>query len=265
MLRQYLTASRYALLELARNRLAAGLLLVFVPLWLALLGAAVGADPVAFKFGPTGAFLRVDGRHLTFLTAGINALTLIVGFLLFAMTRKGAAFDRRLVLCGYAQPALLLAKLTALVVASALVALYSVAILLVFWRPRDYALVWAGYFLAALAYGGIGLLLGVLVRSELAGFFFIIMFSLMDTSLQNPVANPLANAPWLRTLPAYGPMQVAVAGGFAPDFPWREAALALAWFAGFALLGLLIFWRRTRAWNARGRAAVALGTVAKAA
>ncbi|MCX4236991.1 hypothetical protein ACH4Y0_31910 [Streptomyces sp. NPDC020707] len=39
--------------------------------------------------------------------------------------------------------------------------------------------------------GGIGLLLSSLVRGELEGFFLIIMLSLVDTGLQNPVFNTL--------------------------------------------------------------------------
>jgi hypothetical protein len=259
-LRPYLTATRYGLLELARNRLALGLLLLFVPIWFALFGAVINGDPVPFKFNPTGELLQANGHNMVVLTAGFNALTLIVGFLMFSATRKGAAFDRRLVLCGYAKPVLMLAKLTALVVAAAFVALYTSLVLFAFWQPRALPLVWAGYMLAALAYGGLGLLLGVLMRSELAGFFLIIMVSLLDTTFQSPVENPVANARWLKAFPAYGPMQIAVAGGFtsvAPWTLWRELLFSLAWSAGFALVGLLIFWWRTHAWNARGRVPLA--------
>jgi ABC-2 type transport system permease protein len=250
-MRPYLTATRYALLELARNRFAFGLLLLFVPVWFGTLVALIPGDSVPFKLGATGAFIQASGRDLTALTAGLNALTLIVGFLMFAATRKAAAFDRRLVLCGYSQRALVAAKLTALTVASVVIALYSAAVLLVFWRPENIALVWLSYVLAALIYGGLGILLGVLVRSELAGFFLIIMVSLFDTLLQNPVENPVANAAWLKYLPAYGPTQVGVAGGFTSAVPWLEALVGLAWFAGFALAGLLIFSWRTRRRGAR--------------
>ncbi|HEX6819135.1 MAG TPA: hypothetical protein VF120_12225 [Ktedonobacterales bacterium] len=252
-MRQYLTATRYTLLELARNRLALGLLVIFVPIWFLLLGSVVPDTPVPFRFRSTGAFIQANGHDIMLLTAGLNALTLIVGFLMFAATRKAAPFDRRLVLCGFTQRALILAKLTALIVASALIALYTMAVLLAFWRPQSLALVWAGYAFSALVYGGLGILIGVLVSSETAGFFLVIMISLIDTGLQTPVENPVANAGWLAALPAYGPTQLLVAGGFTSFVPWREALLALAWFAGFALVGLLIFWMRTRAWNAHSR------------
>jgi hypothetical protein len=99
----------------------------------------------------------------------------------------------------------------------------------------------------ALIYGGFGLLLGVLVTNELAGFFLVIMVSLMDTTLQNPFGNPLGNQPLLKVFPSFGAMQLGGAGGFTTAVPWQDVGLSLAWFAGFALLGLLIFWRRTHA------------------
>jgi ABC-type Fe3+-siderophore transport system permease subunit len=89
----------------------------------------------------------------------------------------------------------------------------------------------------------------VLVSSELAGFFLIIMISLMDTLLQAPVENPLANKDFLAGFPSYGPMQVAVSGGFGHGISGGSIVLALAWFVGFALVGLVIFWWRTRAWQ----------------
>lgn len=240
------TAVLYSLLELSRNRLAFGLLLVFVPIWYALLAALITTQLVAFRLDATGAMLQVNGRNLTVLTAGFNALTLIAGFLIFASTRKGGRFDHRLVLAGFPQVTLILAKMTALVVASGAIALYAGLVLLAFWRPESFALVWLGFFCAALAYGTLGLLLGVLVTSELAGFFIIIMVSLMDTFLQNPVENPVANKPFLKMFPSYGSMQIGAAGGFTHNAPVVALLVALAWPAGFAAIGLSVFWWRTR-------------------
>ena len=63
----------------------------------------------------------------------------------------------------------------------------------------------------AAEYGALGLLLGVLVKDDLEGFFLIIMGSLMDTFLQNPLGNPLANRPVLEYFPSFGPTQFASA------------------------------------------------------
>jgi hypothetical protein len=246
----YLTATRYSLSELARNRFALGLLLIFVPLWYYLLGALIDNSPVAFKYAATGAMLQINSHNLTVLTAGLNTITLIVGFMLFALTRSGAAFDRRLVLCGYHQVTLMLAKLTSMMIVAALVALYAALALLLFWRPVSLPIVWLGLFGDALIYGALGLFLGAVVTSEIAGFFLVIMVSLLDTFFQNPLDNPLANKPALVYFPSYGPTQISVGGGFTHALTGYGLWQTAAWFVGLALLGLLCFWLRTRAWNA---------------
>src|SRR6185437_2931358 len=97
--------------------------------------------------------------------------TIIVGFSVFAAIRRTLAFDKRLVFAGYRQATLITAKTLAVAVVAAGVA--------------GWAAIWAAYTVIALAYGAFGLLLGVLVTSDLEGFFLIIMGGLMDTSLQN--------------------------------------------------------------------------------
>lgn len=72
------------------------------------------------------------------------------------------------------------------------------------------------------------------------------MGSLMDTFLQNPLGNPLANKPVLQWFPSFGPTQFAVAGAFGHTALWDYLALGLAWPAAFAAVGLLIFRARTR-------------------
>ena len=249
MIQAWLTSVRFALIEQARNRFALGLLLIFVPIWDWLFGALIPNDPVAFKLQSTGAFLQVNGHNLTVLTSGFNAITLIVAFMIFTATRRNAAVDRRLVLAGLPQPVAIAAKTMAIVVVAVLISLYGASVLLLFWHNAGFGAIWLGYLLDALIYGALGLLLGALVSSELAGFFLIIMVSLMDTLLQAPIENPLANKDFLIALPSFGPVQVAVSGGFGHGVPWSSVLLALAWFVGFALIGLLIFWWKTRIWS----------------
>ncbi|HXZ03944.1 MAG TPA: hypothetical protein VEH81_03875 [Ktedonobacteraceae bacterium] len=93
------------------------------------------------------------------------------------------------------------------------------------------------------------MLLGVLLRGELEGFFVIIMFSLIDTFTQNPVGNPAANQNFIVGFPSFAPTQISVAGGFTHLLPWSFVLLSLAWLATFVLLGLAIFWWKTRAWS----------------
>lgn len=253
MFHAWRTSVRFALIEQARNRFALGLLVLFVPIWDWLFGVMIPKGPVAFKLQSTGAFLQVDGHYLTMLASGFNAITLIVAFMIFNATRRNAAFDRRLALAGLPQLVSVVAKVTAIIVVSLLISLYATLVLLIFWRMPSFGAVWLGYLLDALIYGALGLFLGALVSSELAGFFLIIMISLLDPLLQAPIENPLANKDFLAGFPSYGPMQVAVSGGFGHQTPSGGILMGLAWFVGFALLGLAFFWRRTRAWNPQTR------------
>jgi len=68
----------------------------------------------------------------------------------------------------------------------------------------------------------------------------------MDTFLQNPLGNPIANKPVLAWFPSFGPTQFAAAGSLGHTALWGHLALGLAWPAAFAAAGLFIFRIRTR-------------------
>ncbi|MGE5289208.1 MAG: hypothetical protein ACM3ML_18835 [Micromonosporaceae bacterium] len=245
---QFPTAWRFALRNQTRNRLAGLLLGLFVPAWYLLLLAMTGHQQLNFRLYSTGQVLAVDGGHLSLISAGLNSLTIIVGFAVFAAIRRTLRFDKRLVFAGYRHATLIAAKTLAIAIVAAVVATYTAAVLLAFWRPAPagWLSILAGFTVIALTYGALGLLLGVLVNSDLEGFFIIIMGGLMDTFLQNPLGNPLANKPILRWFPSFGPMQFAVGGSFGHTALLAQLALGLAWAAVFAFAGLAIFRFRTR-------------------
>ena len=245
---QFPTAWRFALRNQARNRLAGLLLVAFVPAWYLLMQAIAGHQPLTFRLYATGRILAVNSGHLTLISAGLNSVTMIVGFAIFAAIRRTLAFDKRLVFAGYRQATLIAAKTCAIAIIAATVALYTAAVLLAFWRPAavGWLAIWAGLTVMALTYGALGLLLGVLVKGDLEGFFLIVMGGLMDTFLQNPLGNPLASKPVLEWFPSFGPMQFAVGGAFGHQALWGHLALGLAWAAAFAASGLIIVRIRTR-------------------
>ncbi len=245
---QFRTALAFALRNQSRNRMAAILLVAFIPIWYALMQAMVGHQALTFKLFATGALRSVDGGRLTLISAGLNALSLIVGFAVFDAIRKTLAFDKRLVFAGYRPGRLIAAKTLSVTIIGIAVAGYAALVLLAFWRPSppEWAAILTGYAVIALTYGAFGLLLGVTVRGDLEGFFLIIMGGLMDTFLQNPLGNPLANKPILEWFPSFGPMQFAVGGAFAHTTLWHHLLLGLAWAAAFAGLGLAVFWLKTR-------------------
>jgi hypothetical protein len=246
--RPFPVAWRFALRNQSRNRLAWLLLVGFVPAWYLLMLAITGHTTLTFRLFATGRILTVDGGHLTLITAGLNSVTIIVGFAVFAAIRRTLAFDKRLVFAGYRQATLIAAKTSAIAIVAAAVAAFTSLVLLAFWRPglSGWLAIGAAFTVIALGYGAFGLFLGVLVRNDLEGFFLIIMGGLMDTFLQNPLGNPLASNPVLEWFPSFGPTQFAVGGSLGHTALWGHLALGLAWPAAFAAAGLVIFWIRTR-------------------
>src|SRR2546430_14565300 len=195
---------------------------------------------VAFRLRATGATVTVDGHHRPQHTAGLSSIPRITEFVVFATVRRARPFDRRLVLSGYRPSALIAAKTCGALVQAVAIGAYAAVIMLFFWRPAGLWAIAVTFMLAAATYAALGLLIGVLVRGDLEGFFLIIMISMLDTFLENPVDNPLANKPILEFFPSYGPTQFAAAGAFHHQALMSMAAVSLSWTAAFALLGLLV-------------------------
>lgn len=239
-------ATRYEIAQHARNRIALALVVAFIPVWLMLVHLIIPGGPVSFYHNVIGQAVTLDANRLAMISGAMNAVTLIVGFMMFSAVRRSSDFDRRLVLAGYTRSALLLAKLIALALASAAVSLYATLVLVLFWAPDLLIPFYLSLTLSGLTYGGIGILLGVLFRTELAGMFLIIMISLVDVMVQNPIIAPSTRSGAVSLLPTYGAMQNAVGAAFTGDLSLGYFMLGLLWLVGAAVIGLVVFHRRTR-------------------
>ncbi|MGH7234325.1 MAG: hypothetical protein ACREF7_02670 [Candidatus Saccharimonadales bacterium] len=244
---QIAAAIKFSFKEQLANRFALGLLIIFVPIWYWLLGAITPSTLVPFKFGPTNSLIQINGHDLIFLTAGLNVLALILGFMFFHSAHKALRFDKRLTRAGLGRLKFILAKASALLVVTAILSLYTLLILLAFRHtPNNLFIIWLGFWLVSLIYGSFGLLLGMLLNSELAGFFLVIMLSQVDVFLQVPIGNPAANKAFLKLLPSYGAVQLSTAGGFTHDLALREFLICCGWVVFFLVVAFGIFYIRTR-------------------
>ena len=152
MRRQLDTAIRLSLAGQVRNRFAWILLIVFVPVWYLVIGSSMFAHAgAAFRLRSTGTTVVVDGHNLTLISAGLNSITLLTAFVVFAAVRRARFFDRRLVLSGYRPGALIAAKTSAALVQAVAVGAYAAIVLLFFWRPAGIWTVAAAFMLAAAA------------------------------------------------------------------------------------------------------------------
>ncbi|MFI6014109.1 ABC transporter permease [Streptomyces sp. NPDC051243] len=242
----FLTAVHYALIEHLRNRFAMVLIAVFIPVWSVLAFFCVSDTVAPFLLHATGQLLTPHGNQLTGISGALNAVTLIVGFMMFAVSFNGGPFDQRLALAGYPRAHLVLAKLTSLVLASAVVAAYATAATCAFWIPEQPALLAAALFGAGITYGALGVAFGSLLRREVEGMFAIVMTSIIDLALQNPLWSVSSNSGVVRYLPSYGAMQAATGAGFSSSPLPTYLLVQAGWFAGSAVIGFLTFHYRTR-------------------
>lgn len=247
MIAQFLTTLRLSLVEQTHNRFASLLLGLYLPTWYGIIYGLTEQASIGFRLRAFHVFVATSHQRLALLTAMLNATTLIMGFVALGAVRRSATVDRRLVLCGHAREALILGRLVALAFVSLLVSLYAVAALTPLTPLRHPGVVLAGTFGVVLTYAAIGVLIGVLTQGELEGFFLIIMLSLVDTFLQNPIGSAAANnRAIVEYFPSYLPMQIVVGGAVADHVAWWQFWGSLGWAAGFGALGLIGFWYRTR-------------------
>ena len=239
-------ATKYEISQHSRNRVALALIVVFIPVWLTLMHMIIPAGPVEYYHNITDRTVTLDGNRLTTISGAMNAVTLIIGFMMFSAVRRSMDFDRRLVLAGYARSALLLAKLLTLLAAAGVVSLYATVVLVLFWAPHMLVPFFLSLTLSGLTYGGIGIVLGLVFRSDLAGMFLIIMISLVEVMVQNPIIAPSSRSGPVVLLPTYGSMQNAVGAAFTGDLSVSYYLLGLLWLGATATLGLIAFHRRTR-------------------
>lgn len=245
-LRLFATATRYAVTEHVRNRFAMVLVAVFIPLWTMLAYLVMPDTAARMRLRATGEMLAPRGNEITEISGALNAVTLITGFMMFAATFSGHDFDRRLAMAGYPRAHLVLAKVAALAMASAAVSVYATAVTCLIWTPRQPVLLATALFGAALTYGVLGVGFGAVLRREVEGMFAILMTSIIDLGLQNPITSSGSESPVTRFLPSYGAMQASTAAGFSTAGLPGHVAIQLGWSAGAGLIALLAFHRRTR-------------------
>ncbi|MEV0990841.1 ABC transporter permease [Streptomyces sp. NPDC049949] len=240
-------SGRMACLEYARNRLAIVLVLGFVPLWLVLEKITFLSYPVTFHPGPPStAPVVVPGNAFSLIYAAANAITLIIGFLAFTATYRGRGFDRRLVRAGFSAPSLFAGRLAAVAVAAAATAGYTLAVILALIDVRRPPLVGFALLLAALTYASLGTALAAVLPGELEGMFVIIMISLLDSGLQNPMLNPHADEARFELLPTYGAVHAASSATFSTAEVTGHLTVQVTWYVLLTLLSLVCFRAGTR-------------------
>ncbi|MBP2405920.1 hypothetical protein SNS2_5495 [Streptomyces netropsis] len=242
----FTVALGFALTGHLRNRLAMSMIAFFIPTWIFLVRATALSKNISFSSSALGIEVTASMSRSIQVCSALHAVTVIAGFMMFMATFSAREMDLRLVLAGYPRVQLLAAKMAALLVITALLTCYTLALLRLSWPLTEPGAVAAALAAAILAYGGLGVMAGYLLRNELEGFFVVVMATLIDVGMQSPVSNPAGDQAWLSALPLYGPAQAALAASFTHTASFTCAARALPWFMATGLLALLVFCVRTR-------------------
>ncbi|MFC8869341.1 hypothetical protein ACFUAC_17020 [Streptomyces sp. NPDC057148] len=229
-----------------RNRLAMGMTVFFIPTWIYVVRATALDKGITFHTSALGTEVTASMNRTIQISSALHAVTVIAGFMMFMATFSARDMDQRLVLAGYPRSHLLAAKLIALLLITAALACYATGLLLLSWPLTQPWAVAAAMSAAILAYGGLGLMAGFLLRGELEGFFVVVMATLIDVGMQSPVSNPAGDQTGLTALPLYGPAQAALASAFTSTPSLTCSARALTWFVATSALAAVVFLLRTR-------------------
>ncbi|MEU1782760.1 MULTISPECIES: hypothetical protein [Streptomyces] len=243
----FAVALRFTVLGHLNNRLALLMAVVFTPGWVWVAGACTPRAPLTIRLPALGLHVATDVSHSMQVASALPSAITVIGFMMFMATFKAREMDQRLILAGYSRTALTLARVVALALVAAVLATQVTVLLRVAAGAPQPGVLWLAGFCAALAYGGIGTMLGTLLHSELSGLFFIITCVFMELTLQSPLANPQADQPWLVLLPLYGPGQTATAAAFTHTDPGvAHAALGILWCAAALGTAAVVDLARTR-------------------
>jgi hypothetical protein len=231
-----------------RNRLAMVLAVFFLPLWIVLVRISAYSSMQPFSVKAAGVQVLLDSNWVAQLAGMLNAVTTVIGFMMFMVTIKAREMDHRLVLAGYSRLELLGARFTSLMAVAAVLSLYTALLLYLSLPVQQFWWLTLSLLAANVTYGALGVMLGSLLRGELEGFFVVIMVSLVDAGLQNPTVR-VVDLPGLDALPLHGALQSALASTFTPAAPGGYMMRTLVWCAGAATVALAAFCVRTRSYG----------------
>ncbi|WP_459193021.1 hypothetical protein [Halosimplex sp. J119] len=179
--------------------------------------------------------------YAVFMVPLVGALVGALAGVFLMQTAREA--DARLVVAGARPASVVLARFGLLAVVGALVAAVSVATAATVFVPERPLLVALATLQAALVYGLLGVLAGLVV-DRLAGVYLALFGTMLDVFL---VQNPLADPPgYARLLPGHAPVELAVDAGFSTEIALSTVGDGFAWVLVIGGVTALALYRSMR-------------------
>lgn len=173
--------------------------------------------------------------------AGMGALVaaFTVALVGVFVMQSALAGDRRLVLAGFRPGETVIARLSVLVAATALVVAVTAVTTAASFTPASWPPVLAGLVLVGLIFGAIGALAGA-VLDRLAATYLILFLVMTDLGVvQSPMFGDGDPDRFAVLLPGYGPSRVMYDGAFSETFhASSELLLSLGWLV---VLGVAVY------------------------
>lgn len=181
--------------------------------------------------------VQVSERNESLIFIGVAAVGFLSSFLGLNLVQKNVQVHRRMVLCGYRSWEIFFALFTVLFIMVIFLAVYTGAVLHLFFDPDNVWGVFLGMFGTGIVYGSYGILSGVIIKGELEGILLIVLLANIDAGwLQNPLFYEGAqHKEFIRYLPAWFPSQVSLTAAFS-DYSFANS-LGYSMLYGFGLMG----------------------------
>ncbi len=240
---------------LLRNRLTLGLILIIPIVFLGVVYLTSGTNEIAFKLGSLANdnVIKVKELDLNIIFMTVALSGFLVSFYALVLVQRNRETYRRLLICGFGLPSLLISFFITQALLTAAIAAYLTGIITLFLSPLHWMGVFWGLFLIGMVYAAYASLVGSLVRGHLEGIFMIVLLANIDAGwLQNPLFYAGAqNQIIIRYLPAFYPSQVTLIKAFSDHESYVAALYAIAYAFLLMLLSVLAYFfkftpRKTR-------------------
>lgn len=217
------------------------ILLVVLPIYVVTRSIAM-TEPTPRSIGlPGGGQITTTMQDLHGATMAGVTIAFVASLVGVFVMQAALAGDRRLVVAGYRPGETIIARLTVLGAATALVVAVSAVVTAVNFTPASWVPLIVALGLTGVIYAAIGCLAGA-VLDKLAATYLILFLALTDVGIvQTPMFGDGTPDGWAVFLPGYGPTRLMVDGAFSSGFhAGAELALSLAWVIALGIAVVIV-------------------------
>lgn len=242
------TAYRLGLKEYSRSYVLVGLLVYLPAAYITLISYVTPSVPIPVRVPVDGLVveLMLDLPVVNSVVMAPATCSFITGIAGLFLMRRSRDADDRLVLAGYRPWQIIAARVGLLITICTLVTGVAVGVLWFNYAPTLPAAFVAATFLAALAYGLFGVIVGTHL-GRLSGMYVVLFVPMLDLGVfQNPMFMRGEPSLWMQLLPGHFPMSLAIDAAFTTGVRSVVFLQSLVVVLALGTLATTAFYRATR-------------------